>query len=107
MSIGGIRGPGRKVFLQEHRRNVFEEVFSLYVDGRATVEDVKVRAYFTSKDGEFETPDRGTCYCPLIEAGDDVGPGPMVPEGRARLREIQPPQFIGIPLEEGHGFSRS
>jgi len=61
---------------------------------------------FTNEDGEPETPESGSCYCPLIRQGDDVGPGPMAPEGRTRLREIQPPQFIGIPLDEGHGFSR-
>jgi len=41
MSIGrGVRA-GRKAFLQDHRRNVFEKVFSLYVDGRASVDDVR------------------------------------------------------------------
>jgi len=46
----------------------------------------------TDGDGVPETTERGSCYCPLIHRGDDVGPGPMAPEGRARLREIQPPQ---------------
>ncbi|MBA7607952.1 hypothetical protein ES703_15122 [subsurface metagenome] len=45
MGIAGkIRGPGRRALVQEHRRNVFEEVFSLYIDGRASVADVQVRA---------------------------------------------------------------
>ncbi|MBA7619878.1 hypothetical protein ES703_27220 [subsurface metagenome] len=40
----GIRGSGRKLFIQAHRLAVFDKVFNEYVDGRATFGDVQVRA---------------------------------------------------------------
>ena len=40
----GIRGSGRLALLRSHRVNVFDRVFNEYVDGRASVDDVKARA---------------------------------------------------------------
>jgi len=58
MSIGGIRGPGRLALGREHRRNVFEEVFSLYIDGKVGVDAVRVRALKLKEMGR-KRPRRG------------------------------------------------
>lgn len=45
MSIArGVRGPGRLVILRSHRLEVFFKVFSEYVDGRVSMDDVVCRA---------------------------------------------------------------
>lgn len=47
MSIAsGIRGPGRKGFIEAHCVNVFIKVFSEYVDGKASVDDVQCRSAY-------------------------------------------------------------
>ena len=43
--LGHIRGHSRLALLHDHRQAVFVKVFNEYIDGRATLDDVLVRAY--------------------------------------------------------------
>ncbi|MBA7686164.1 hypothetical protein ES703_94605 [subsurface metagenome] len=53
MSIAsGVRGPARIELIRNHRVMVFTRVFGEYIDGKASVDDVKVRALNLPQRGD-------------------------------------------------------